>query len=393
MWNGLIELPLWGYIVVALIATHLTILSVTLYLHRGQAHRGVDFHPALAHFFRFWVWFTTGMQEKEWVAVHRKHHAKVETAEDPHSPQILGLRRVLLEGSEIYGEAIQDPAILETYGRGTADDRLERRLYSRYRYAGVTLLGLICVGLFGVYGVTLFAVLMLWIPVLAAGVINGLGHHSGYRNYSTADASTNLSPVGLLIGGEELHNNHHAFPSSAKFAIKRWEFDIGWVYLRLFAALGLARIRRVAPEPVTVPGKRWIDGETVAAVVRGRMHIMAGYYRYVIVPVVREARQRAHDADYRQRLKEIKRLLSWERHDLDARAKEKAQALHGYAGVLPTVIEYRERLAELWSRTNGSQERLQQVLQEWCSQAETTGIHPLEEFATYLRSFNLRYAV
>ena len=286
--HGLVHASLGAMVLYLLVVTQLTILSVTLYLHRSQAHRGVDFHPAIAHFFRFWAWLTTAMVTKQWVAVHRKHHAKVETEEDPHSPMIFGIRRVFWQGVELYRVAASDKATEEKYGRGTPDDWIERNLYARFPDAGPTLLALISIALFGFWGLAIWAIQMLWIPFWAAGFVNGLGHYWGYRNFESADTSTNLSPWGLRIGGEELHNNHHAFPSSAKFALRKFEVDIGWVVIRLLAALHLAKVLRVAPSLDVRPNVHLPDSETLRAVLTHRFHALTDYYRQVIMPTLKD---------------------------------------------------------------------------------------------------------
>src|SRR5689334_590129 len=253
--HGLVDLPWWGYIVVAAVLTHVTIACVTIFLHRSQAHRALDLHPIVAHFFRFWLWITTGMVTKEWVAIHRKHHAKVETDEDPHSPQTRGIETVLLRGAELYRDEAKNRETLDKYGHGTPDDWIERNLYTRFSWQGVGVMLVLDVILFGPIGMTIWAVQMLWIPVNAAGIINGIGHYWGYRNYACEDASTNIVPIGILIGGEELHNNHHAYGSSAKFSAKWYEFDIGWMYIRILEAVGLAKVRKVAPKLKIEAGK------------------------------------------------------------------------------------------------------------------------------------------
>ena len=266
----------WGtWIVYLLVVTQLTIFAVTLYLHRSQTHRGVDFHPVVAHFFRFWSWISTGMVTKEWVAIHRKHHAKVETEEDPHSPQIYGIRKVFWEGVELYREASEKREDMEKYGRGTPDDWIERVLYTGHPYWGPTLMLIIDLALFGAVGGVIWALQMVWIPFWAAGFVNGIGHWWGYRNFESADTSTNLSPWGVWIGGEELHNNHHAFPSSAKFSLRRWEFDIGWAAIRVFETLRLAKVLRVAPSLDIRPNMNLPDSETVKALLSHRFHVMS----------------------------------------------------------------------------------------------------------------------
>ncbi|MGH8604299.1 MAG: DesA family fatty acid desaturase, partial [Gammaproteobacteria bacterium] len=280
--NGLIDLPWWGYVVVVLVLTHITIASVTIFLHRAQAHRALELHPIISHFFRFWLWLTTGMVTKAWAAIHRKHHAKVESEEDPHSPQIVGLRKVLLEGTELYKQEAKNQETLEKYGHGTPDDWIERNVYSRYTVLGISLMFLINVVLFGPIGITMWAVQMLWIPFFAAGVVNGVGHYWGYRNFHIeGDASSNIAPWGILIGGEELHNNHHAYASSAKLSNRWFEFDIGWLYIRILRILGLAKIKKVAPKLKLNRAKTQCDAETLQAILTHRYAVMAKFARTV----------------------------------------------------------------------------------------------------------------
>lgn len=391
MLQGIFHLSIWGYIGVTLLLTHITIASVTIFLHRHQAHRALDLHPALSHFFRFWLWLTTGMVTKDWVAVHRKHHAKCETEDDPHSPQVVGIHTVMWRGSELYRAAADDRETLEKYGHGTPEDWLERHVYSRYRTAGIFLMLLIDFALFGVIGITLWAVQMMWIPFWAAGVINGIGHYWGYRSYETMDASTNIVPWGILIGGEEMHNNHHAFPSSAKFSTKWWEFDLAWAYIRGLQVLGLARVKKVAPRPVIVPGKERVDMETVRAVVINRFHVMAHYARDVLLPVLKEELHRA-DASCCGLLKRARGLLVRERSLMDEEAKTKLDIALKASHVLDTVYQFRLRLQEIWNRSAASHENLLRALQEWCAQAEATGIQVLQDFARTLRGYTLQPA-
>jgi stearoyl-CoA desaturase (delta-9 desaturase) len=388
MFNGLIDLPWWGYLLVLLGLTHITIASVTIFLHRAQAHRALDLHPVVSHFFRFWLWLTTGMVTKEWVAIHRKHHAKVETPDDPHSPQVLGIGKVMREGAELYRAAAADQSIMEKYGKGTPDDWLERHVYSRHNVLGVSLLLITYVALFGAIGLSMWAIHMIWIPFWAAGVINGLGHYLGYRNFEPRDGSTNLIPVGILIGGEELHNNHHAFPSSAKFSMKRWEFDIGWMYIRLMQAVGLAKVKKVTPQPVHDAEKAHIDLETVRAIVVARLHVLSHYARHVIVPVLREELARA-DASYHRALKKARRLLVRDESRITPKAQQHIEQTLEKTRTLRVVYEYRQRLQDVWNRSYSSQEKLTQALQEWCQQAEATGVRALQDFVRHLRGFSL----
>ena len=318
---GFISLPWWGYLLVGFVLTHITIVSVTVFLHRHQAHRALELHPLISHFFRFWLWLTTGMVTREWVAIHRKHHARCETPDDPHSPQILGISRVMWEGSELYRAEARNQDTLEHYGHNTPSDRLETGLYSRYPTLGVSILLVIDYLLFGFAGVALWGVQMLWIPFWAAGVINGLGHWWGYRNYETPDASTNISWFGFLIGGEELHNNHHAFGSSAKFSNRWWEFDIGWGYIRLMQFLGLAKVKKLAPVPHIVEGKDRIDMDTLRAVIANRLNVMSNYAREVLLPVLRQE-YRCRDGACRKHLRKTRHT----HHPVDD-AKGNAEAL------------------------------------------------------------------
>lgn len=386
---GLLDLSLGGTIVAALLLTHVTIAGVTIYLHRCQSHRALELHPAVAHFFRFWLWLTTGMVTRQWVAVHRKHHARCETPEDPHSPRVFGIGKVVFEGSELYREAARDPALVAKFGHGTPDDWLERNVYSRYPFLGITLMFFIDLLLFGVAGITVWAVQMIWIPFFAAGIINGVGHWWGYRNYETEDGSTNISPWGILIGGEELHNNHHAFASSAKLSSRPWELDIGWLYIRALETLALARVKKIPPRPVLNAAKTGVDGDTLAAVIANRLQVMAQYARQVMGTVYREELAKAHGA-YRGMLRHTKRLLVREESLLNDEARQRLQAVLQSSKSLETVYEFRRRLQAIWKQRSASQDSLLASLQEWCRQAEATGIRALQDFARTLRSYSLQ---
>jgi len=388
---GLLDLTLGGYVIAALVMVQITMMAVTLYLHRDQAHRAVDLHPVLRHFFRFWIWCTSGMRTREWVAVHRKHHAFCETVDDPHSPQVFGLKKVLLEGAELYKEETRNTETLEKYGRGTPDDWLERNLYMRFPNAGITLMVITDLILFGVPGITILAVQMLAMPVFAAGVINGLGHHTGYRNFECNDAATNIVPWGLFIGGEELHNNHHAFPTSAKFSVRRWEFDIGWLYIRLLQAFRLARVNRVAPQPIVkaTPDAE-PDLEHLKAIMVNRMHVLRDYTRRVTLPVFRAERSLAKSGN--DAFRRARKLLVRRPSLLDEHAVERLRHLLDDNKALQTVHEFREKLSEIWSSANVSNERLLQQLRDWCREAEQSGIEYLEDFAAWLRCYRLQPA-
>jgi stearoyl-CoA desaturase (delta-9 desaturase) len=387
--HGILDVSLWQAAVITLALTHITIAAVTIFLHRAQAHRALDLHPAVAHFFRFWLWLTTGMVTKEWVSVHRRHHAKCETPDDPHSPQVLGLRKVVTEGAELYSQAANDKETVSRYGHGTPDDWLERNLYTPYHWQGLGLMLVLDVLLFGVYGPVMWAVQMLWIPFWAAGIVNGVGHFWGYRNFESPDASTNIVPWGLVIGGEELHNNHHAFPSSAKLSSKPWELDIGWVYIRALAALGLATIKKVAPELQMVEGKRLVDLDTLRAVVISRMHVFARYTQEVLAPVTRAELCR-NAKQCRRRVRRTQRILAREGRRLDATARRQLDTVLSESQTLATVYQFRERLQGIWEHNTPSQDDLLRALQEWCRQAEATGISALQHFAENLKGFALQ---
>ncbi|HUL12140.1 MAG TPA: fatty acid desaturase [Methylococcaceae bacterium] len=388
MLTGFLNIPVWGLVIVALVLTHITIASVTIFLHRHQAHRALDIHPIMSHFFRFWLWLTTGMITKEWVAVHRKHHAKCETVEDPHSPQVFGIRKVLLEGAELYTQQAEDPKTTEKYGTGTPDDWLENNVYRRFPHVGLAIMLTTDVALFGVLGLTVWAVQMLWIPFWAAGVINGLGHYRGYRNFETQDAATNLFPIAILIGGEELHNNHHAYPSSAKLSSKWWEFDIGWFYIRVMEILKLARVKRRAPKSRIEWEKPLADRETLLAVVKNRFHVMALYGRRVVVPVLR-IESKIADAPTRRLLKKARPLMVREYLRPDEAARTALNRALETSEALATVYRFKEQLRALWTNASFSPEKRLEALREWCRQAEATGIQCLQNFAAVLRGYSV----
>jgi stearoyl-CoA desaturase (delta-9 desaturase) len=380
---GLLGLDFWGYVLAAVISLQITIVCVTVYLHRDAAHRSLDLHPALRQFARFWIWFTAGMLTREWVAVHRKHHAKCETPEDPHSPVIFGLKRILLEGAELYQVHARDPETQEKYGRGCPDDWVERNVYTRHRNWGILALIALDLLLFGVPGIIILSVQLLAMPLLAAGIINGVGHHSGYRNFECPDAATNIVPWGVLLGGEELHNNHHAFPSSAKFSVRSWEFDIGWLWIRLFTTLGLAKVIRVAPKLETQKQRKHVDLETVRAVIVNRMNVLREYTCNVTVPVFRAEFRAARGTLSRR----VKTLMVREPVLLDETAKLKLSEALATHQALKTVHEYRERLRVMWNGSAMSNEKLLQHLKEWIANAEASRIQVLEEFAARLKSY------
>jgi len=389
MYLGLIDLPWWGYLAVALGLTHVTIASVTIFLHRHQAHRALELHPVPSHFFRFWLWLTTGMVTREWAAIHRKHHAKCETAEDPHSPQTRGILKVLLQGAELYRAEAKNADTISRYGHGTPDDWLERHVYRR-SVVGISLMLVIDLVLFGPLGLTIWAVQMLWIPVWAAGVVNGLGHYWGYRNFDCADASTNLVPWGILIGGEELHNNHHSFATSAKLSARWYEFDIGWAYIRTLEMVGLAKVRKVIPRPKFVAAKSVVDLETLQAITTHRYDVMRRYVgslrRICSTEIDRLAAIHAGKFDPRA----LRRwVLSGEDRHLGADERLRLEGVLKDSSALSTVVAMRQELAAIWARSTASREQLLNQLHDWIARAERSGIRQLEEFSLRLRRYAL----
>jgi stearoyl-CoA desaturase (delta-9 desaturase) len=389
LFSGVFDLQWWGLVIVALVLTHITIIAVTVFLHRHQSHRALDLHPAMSHFFRLWLWLTTGMVTKEWAAIHRKHHAKVETPEDPHSPQVVGINRVLWGGVFLYVKESHNRDTIERYGHGTPDDWLERRVYSRYVVLGLTLMGTADVLLFGIVpGVLVFLTQIVWIPFWAAGVINGIGHYWGYRNWSTEDASTNIVPWGILIGGEELHNNHHAFVTSAKLSNKWYEFDIGWMYIRLLEALGLARVKYVAPTPRFTAPRLIPNLQTLQAVITHRYDVLAQYAKSLKLVHAEEVRKLRQISPEDART--LQSLEPWlQRHEKTLPETERIKVIEmlSKSRALQIIYLMRRTLMALWERSTASNEQLVRRLQDWCHRAEASGIAPLVVFSQRLRCY------
>jgi len=387
--HGMLNLSWWQVVLYTLVTTHITIASVTIFLHRAQAHRAMDLHAIPSHFFRFWLWLGTGMVTKEWVAIHRKHHAKCETVDDPHSPQTRGIETVLLRGSELYRAEAKNQETLTKYGHGTPDDWIERNLYSRFSWQGVGLMLIVDLMLFGAIGATVWAVQMLWIPITAAGIINGIGHWWGYRNFEAPDASTNVSPWGIVIGGEELHNNHHTYPTSAKLSVKPYEFDIGWAYIRALQALGLATVRKTPPLLKLGTVKPVADDKTLEAIIANRYELMAKYAGELRAACSAELeRLKAQGAQNSAHWKEMLLAKRWLPRDEDKIPSDvKALVARTAAGTpaLAKLVAMREELRQLWTRSNVSAEQLVADLQAWCH-AEDSGIAALREFSLKLRS-------
>ena len=390
MIDGLTGASWWQIVVFTLVVTHITIAAVTIFLHRAQAHRALDLGPIPSHFFRFWLWLTTGMVTREWVAIHRKHHAKCETEDDPHSPVTRGIKTVMTRGAELYRAEAKNEETIKKFSHGVPDDWVERHIYSGRSVWGVSLMLIIDVALFGVVGLAVWATQMAWIPIWAAGVINGAGHYWGYRNFEATDASTNVSPWGLIIGGEELHNNHHTYPTSAKFSVKPFEFDIGWGYIRAMEMIGWAKVRKTAPQMKTGELKAVADKDTLEAIIANRYEVMARYARDLRGVCKAELSQlkaagQQHSVKFHQ-FKLAKHWLHRDAEKIPAAFQAQLEGARAASPVLDKLVTMREELRQLWTRTNVSAEQLVHDLQAWCRKAEESGIAELKAFAMGLRA-------
>ncbi|WP_158904415.1 fatty acid desaturase [Burkholderia sp. L27(2015)] len=387
--HGLLHASGWAIVAYTLIMTHITIIGVTVYLHRCQAHRALDLHPAVSHFFRGWLWMTTGMVTGQWASIHRKHHAKCETEDDPHSPQTRGLPKVLWQGAELYRSEAKNEETLRKFGHGTPDDWVERNVYAKHAILGISLMMIINIALFGAIGLTIWAIQMAWIPFWAAGVVNGLGHFWGYRNFNSEDASTNLVPWGILIGGEELHNNHHTYATSAKLSNKWYEFDIGWMYIRALEICKLAKVKKIAPSPKISGAKAIVDLDTLQAVLSNRYEVMAQYGK-TLKRAYRKELAHIKEVGARETYVLAKNARKWFHKD-EARLQEPQKLqlpqLFESSSALKTYFELRSELAAIWERSNASREQLVLQLQDWCQRAEASGIKALQEFSVRLRSY------
>ena len=381
--NGYLDWSWWKIVVFTLIATHITIAAVTIFLHCCQAHRALDLHPIVSHFFRFWLWLTTGMVTKEWAAIHRKHHAKCETVDDPHSPQVLGINTVLSRGAELYKKEAANQETLDKFGHGTPDDWVEHNIYSKFSWQGVAIMLIVDVFLFGAVGLTVWAVQMLWIPITAAGVINGIGHYWGYRNFDCEDASRNIVPWGILIGGEELHNNHHTFATSAKLSNKWYEFDIGWMYIQIMSAVGLAKVKKTPPKPV-LSDLRPADQNTLEAIIANRYEIMARYSKTLRSFFSNEVQ---HMQVLASHLSDARTWLAKDESRLTEQEKAKLEELMASNAQLRKMIEMRRDLQAIWGRSSATKEQLLSQLHTWCQHAEESGLTSLREFSLRLRRY------
>ena len=387
--NGVTNLSWWEHVLVALGLTHMTIISVTIYLHRYSAHRSLNLNPVIAHFFRFWLWLTTGMSTKGWTATHRKHHAKCEKPEDPHSPKVFGIKKVFFEGSELYRRESVNKCTLEKYGHGTPNDWIEKNIYTPRSTWGVTLMLIINLGLFGPVGLSIWAVQMLWIPVTAAGVINGVGHYWGYRNFQTEDASTNIVPWGILIGGEELHNNHHAYATSARLSSKWYEFDIGWIYIRILCFMRLAAVRKLAQKAKLQPTNNACNVNTLRSVILHRYEVLARFTQSIKKTFNEERNKLINNnnckpCDWNQ----FKNWLHGDLNQLEENERVTFQNLLNNSSILETLYVMRQDLCKLWKQSTLTKEQLIEELEEWCKRADRSGIVPLTNFSKVLRSYS-----
>lgn len=389
--GGLLQLSWWQVILAVLIMTHITIAAVTIYLHRSQAHRGLDLHPMVSHFFRFWLWLTTGMLTRDWVSIHRKHHAKCEREGDPHSPILYGLEKVVWQGAELYREEAANEETIKRYSHGTPDDWMERNVYSAHSTLGITIMLVLDVLLFGAFGVCVWAVQMAWIPFWAAGVINGLGHFVGYRNFSSPDSSTNLFPIGILIGGEELHNNHHAYGTSAKFSSKWYEFDIGWMYIRMMQAVGLAKVKKVAPKLKLAPQSvADVTESTLRGVITHRYEIMTRYADILKKAALQEIARLKGQPEAAQEVAQLSHVtehVTLSEQTLTAEEKSQLEQAFAQNKTLTQLVGMREELIRVWSSSSASTEQLLQDLREWLQNAQQSGVQNLEQFALRLRRY------
>ena len=384
--HGLLQWSWWEILLYTLLVTHITIVAVTVFLHRAQAHRALDLHRIPSHFFRLWLWLSTGMVTREWVAIHRKHHAKCETEEDPHSPQTRGIDTVLLRGAELYRAEAKNKETTAKFSHGVPDDWIERNLYERFSWQGVGVMLIINIALFGAIGASVWAVQMMWIPLWAAGVVNGIGHFWGYRNFEAPDASTNISPWGLIIGGEELHNNHHTYPTSAKFSVKKYEFDIGWLYISLMQKVGWANVKKIPPKLLMGDVKPVADEKTLEALIANRYEVMAGYARSVRAACRHEiAALKARKADA-SALHAVRRWLHRDEEKVPAMALPQMAQVRAASPVIDKMLEMREELRQLWMNTSQSRGQLTTSLQNWCRKAEESGISALHDFSVRLRA-------
>ena len=376
--HGLIPLNFIEYAIYTLVVTHITIVAITLYLHRGVCHSAIDIHPILSHFFRFWLWLTTSMRTADWVAIHRKHHAKVETSDDPHSPAVYGISKVILQGADLYHKEKNNKETIEKYSQNCPQDWMEEHVYTGRNNLGILLLFILNIILFGTVGIIIWSIQMMWTPIFAAGGINGAGHYWGYRNYNTNDDSTNMSPVGIIIGGEELHNNHHAYPTAAKFSLRPWEFDIGWMYIKIFGAIGLCKVKRIAPMPIIQKNEN-TDSKLIAqSLLQSKLAVITDYTQKVLKP-----------AYQKEKFKLSFKLLADHPQRLNEHQENKINALLENSSTLHTIYILKNRLHEILHSRQTKHEQFIETLNIWSNEAKGHGIAALDDFLVRLRSYKV----
>ena len=386
--NGLIEFTWLEYVIYTLVVTHITIVCITLYLHRGICHSAIEIRPILSHFFRFWLWLTTSMRTADWVAIHRKHHAKVETIEDPHSPAFYGIATVLLKGADLYHEEKNNKETIDKYSKNCPTDWIEEKLYTGRNNLGILLLFITNVILFGVVGIIIWSIQMAWTPIFAAGGINGAGHYFGYRNFDTNDDSTNMSPLALIIGGEELHNNHHAFPTAAKFSLKPWEFDIGWLYIKIFSLLGQVRVKRLATKTIIRSPNNNLNSEIGYALLKSKITVITNYTRNVLKPTLKDETRNAKN-DIKKLLKESKSTLARQPHRISNQDTTRLQEIFKESSSLQTVYNLKNQLYDILHARNTKHENFIETLNHWCEDAKSTGIDCLNDFSDSLKGYKV----
>ena len=386
--NGLIPLSLIEYAIYTLVVTHITIVAITLYLHRGVCHSAIEIHPILSHFFRFWLWLTTSMRTADWVAIHRRHHAKVETEDDPHSPTFYGINKVILQGADLYHKEKNNKETIEKYSQNCPKDWIEEKVYTGRNNIGILLLFILNIVLFGVVGIIIWAIQMAWTPIFAAGGINGAGHYWGYRNYDTSDDSTNMGPVGILIGGEELHNNHHAFPTAAKFSLKPWEFDIGWMYIKIFSLLGQVRVKRLAPKTIINAPRESLDSEIGYALLKSKLTVITNYTKVVLSPLMKHESKKA-TGDLKRLLDQSKASLVREPHRITNQQTSSLDLIFNKCNSLKVAYDLKNKLFDILHSRNLQHDKFLDTINDWCEEAKSVGIESLSDFSSSLKGYKI----
>ena len=386
--NGLIDFTWVEYLIYTLVVTQITIMSITLFLHRGVCHSAIEIKPILSHFFRFWLWLTTSMKTADWVAIHRKHHAKVETIDDPHSPIVHGINTVLFRGADLYNEERGNKETIEKYSKNCPNDWIEQKIYSGKSNFGILILFVLNIFLFGVVGIIIWAIQMMWTPIFAAGGINGAGHYYGYRNFDTPDESTNLIPFAIFIGGEELHNNHHAFATSAKFSSKPWEFDIGWLYIKIFSILGLVKIKRLALNTIVEKTDKELDSETAYVLLRSKIMVITNYTKKVIKPILKRESKAASN-ELKKLIKKSKNSFIRQPDRISNQSITDLQKIFDESVSLSVVYNFKNKLHDILNNKYTELEKFKETIEGWRLEAKKEGIDYLDEFSDSLKGYKI----